>query len=119
MSFRRVADVSSLWPGEMKGILVDSIKVFRAYPEAPEHFKGEHFEFRAKNLRFQVQQIIQEVVLRLRYVFRPWNCVIAELIDFHLLKISADRESCTFNCLPLDMFGILARGFSEPNEWQV
>ena len=27
MSFRRVADVASLWPGEMKGILVDSIKV--------------------------------------------------------------------------------------------
>ena len=45
MSFRRVADVASLWPGEMKGLVVDTTKVLllnvggdvRAYEDSCPH----------------------------------------------------------------------------------
>ncbi|HXU02653.1 MAG TPA: Rieske 2Fe-2S domain-containing protein [Polyangia bacterium] len=45
MSFRRVADAASLWPGEMKGILVDATRVLllnvggdvRAYEDSCPH----------------------------------------------------------------------------------
>ena len=45
MSFRRVADVASLWPGEMKGVVVDTTKVLllnvdgdvRAYEDSCPH----------------------------------------------------------------------------------
>ena len=45
MSFRRVADAASLWPGEMKGVVVDSTKVLllnvggdvRAYEDSCPH----------------------------------------------------------------------------------
>jgi len=45
VSFRRVADAASLWPGEMKGIIVDTMKVLlvnvggdlRAYEDSCPH----------------------------------------------------------------------------------
>ena len=45
MSFRRVADAGSLWPGEMKGVIVDTTKVLlvnvdgdvRAYEDSCPH----------------------------------------------------------------------------------
>jgi len=45
VSFRRVADAASLWPGEMKGILVDATRVLllnvggdvRAYEDSCPH----------------------------------------------------------------------------------
>ena len=45
MSFRRVTDAASLWPGEMKGVVVDTMKVLlvnvggdvRAYEDSCPH----------------------------------------------------------------------------------
>ena len=45
MSFRRVADAGTLWPGEMKGVIVDTTKVLllniggdvRAYEDSCPH----------------------------------------------------------------------------------